>query len=345
MAYFGARGVTASEMERALQATLDPAALGHAYRHLVGIWSRVQFEGLTLQVANRLFIEKTLEVQSTFLKATSNAFGSCVDLLDFAHAFEPSRRHINDWVAGETRGRILELIPADTVTEDTRLVLVNAVYFKSRWRSPFQREATRPEWFFVDEARRFQIPMMTAIGTYAYRRTADVEIVEIPYDGPRFSMAIVLPRKRDGLALVESRLTPDTVGEWFDGDAQYERVLLRVPRFKVNPRDSLKLKPALSELGMPTAFDRERADFTGIHVFKQPEDRLSISDVFHQAFVEVDEHGTEAAAATAVRIVLGSPVRLAAPRPFVADHPFLFLLRDFESGMVMFLGRVSEPLI
>ena len=330
-------------MERALQATLEPATLGRAHRHLLDVWRRVQFKNLTLRVANRLFIEKTLEVEPAFLEATSNAFGACVDLLDFAHAFEASRGRINDWVAGETQGRILELIPSGAVTEDTRLVLANAVYFKAKWRSPFEIENTRPAPFFVDGIRKVEVPMMTTSGTYVYRQTADVDIVELPYDGPRFSMAIVLPRKRDGLALVESRLTPDTVSEWFDGKAQYEDLLVRLPRFKVEPRGSLRLKPALSELGMPTAFDGNTADFTGIHLFKQPQDCLFIGDVFHQAFVEVDEHGTEAAAATAVAIVLGGRTSAPKPRPFVVDHPFLFLLRDFDSGMVMFLGRVTEP--
>jgi len=346
MTYFGARGATASEMERALQATLEPATLGRAHRRLLDVWRRVQFENLTLRVANRLFIERTLEVEPAFLEASSNAFGACVDLLDFAHSCESSRGRINDWVAGETRGRILELIPSGAVTEDTRLVLANAVYFKAKWRSPFEIRATKPAPFFVDRTRTVEVPMMTTIGTYVFRHNADVDIVEIPYDGPRFSMAIVLPRKRDGLALVENRLTPDTVSEWFDGEAPYEDLVVRLPRFKVAPRGSLRLKPALSALGMPTAFDPDTADFTGIHLFKQPEDRLVIGEVFHQAFVEVDEHGTEAAAATASTMPMaGARRERREPRLFVVDHPFLFLLRDFDSGMVMFLGRVTEPVL
>jgi len=143
---------------------------------------------------------------------------------------------------------------------------------------------------------------------------------------------------------VEDKLSAEVLQSWLGGKQEHKRLRLELPKFKVEPGATVRLKDALSELGMPVAFDRAKADFTGIHVFKRPEDRLLISNVFHKAFVEVNEKGTEAAAATAVSMAkAGAAPPSDEPKPFVADHPFLFVLRDVKSQMVLFIGRVTQP--
>jgi serpin B len=354
MTYVGARKDTAAQMKKALHLTLDGAALDNANAAVLTEWQgpllspdrtpRGPEAGeVIVRVANRLFIHKALKVEDPFLKSTRDAFGAPVDLVDFAAAPQPARKHINDWVTQQTGDRIKDLLPPDGVTPDTRIVLTNALYFKAKWSTQFEKSHTKSKPFFADGTRKIDVPTMTQIGHYKYSDVGDAEIAEIDYVGARFAMAIVLPKKRDGLAAVESKLSGDALGEWFTKAAP-TRISLELPKFKIEPGESLRLKPALSELGMPVAFDPEKADFTGIHVFKTPEDRLLISNVFHKAFVEVNETGTEAAAATAVSMArAGAAPPTEEPKPFVVDHPFLFLIRDTKTGLVMFIGRVTQP--
>ncbi len=345
MTWLGARGETAAQMRATLHITIEPTAFIAGSAGLLRAWLTPQADGPELRVANRLFVEKTLAVENPFLAATRDGFAAPAELVDFVRETAASRQHINDWVAARTNDRIKDLLPPDGVIADTRMVLVNALYFKGNWANRFEPIATRPRPFFAGGTRSIDAPTMQQVGHHRYRDVGDVEVLTLDYEASPLSMSIVLPKKRDGLGAVESRMSAGTMSQWIDPAAQYTRVSVELPRFKIEASsEPLRLKDALVGLGMALPFDSGRADFTGIHVFQKPEDRLLISNVFHKTFVEVNEAGTEAAAATAVSMArAGSAPPREEPKPFVVDHPFLFVLHDNASGAVLFLGRVDDP--
>jgi serpin B len=351
MTSLGARADTAAEMKKVMRTTLAPAAFEKAFQSVLYDWQTAgprddaaRDEGsLELRVANRLFVEKTLKVEEPFLKSTREAFGAPAELVDFAGAPQPSRVHINAWVKQQTRDRIVDLIPADGVSPDTRMVLTNAIYFKATWVEQFIEAGTQSKPFFADGTREVKVPTMRRTGFYLHRDAGDVDVCELPFFQGRFALDLLLPKKRDGLAAFEAKLDADTLHEALAG-LESRRVDVHLPRFKIEPGDPLRLKDSLVALGMPLAFDPTKADFTGIHVFQKPEDRLYISAVFHKAFIDVNEKGAEAAAATAVSMArAGAAPPRDEPVPFVVDHPFLFVLRDVQTNIVLFVGRVTEP--
>ncbi|MCA9535697.1 MAG: serpin family protein [Myxococcales bacterium] len=337
MTYAGARADTAAEMQQVLH--VDPAdtTLHRAYRAVGSTWNTTT--SATLRTANRLFAAEGLPLAPEFVALTRTEYDAPVELLDFAGAPDPSRRTINQWVAQRTEERIQELLPAGAVSPLTRLVLVNAIYFKSTWQTPFDASATEPAPFLVNGATEANVPMMRGRATFAWAELPEgLRILEMPYTGGDLSMILLLPNERSGteaLSGIEGALSTETLTRWRAAMSRVE-VEVRLPRFRLEP-PSMALAGPLRALGMPTAFGGE-ADFSGI---APPPGSLSISDVFHRAFIEVNEEGTEAAAATAVVM----RARRAGPPPpsFMADHPFVFVLLDLRSGAVLFLGRVSDP--
>ncbi len=345
MTYLGARGQTAAEMAKAMHLVLAPAALESAHATLLTGWLASANETLELGIANRLFVDKSLAVEAPFLLATKNGFSAPAELLDFAQAAQASRTHINAWIAKTTHDRIVDLIPPDGVNSDTRLVLTNAIFFKAQWMNTFTKALTKKKAFYAGGTRKIDVLTMQQVENLAYRDAGDVEVLSLSYSTGPFELNVILPKKRNGLSAVESTLSIETLERWVGGQVSHERVRFEIPKFKVEPpADPLRLKDALVSLGMIEAFDRHKADFTAIHQFKKPADRLLISEVFHKAFVAIDEDGTEAAAATAVVMArAGGGPPTGEPKPFIVDHPFLFLLRDRTTGMVLFLGRVTDP--
>jgi serpin B len=268
-------------------------------------------------------------------------FGASLEALDFRTAPDAARATINAWVEAHTQRRIRDLLPGGAITPDTRLALVNALYFLADWATPFERAATSSAPFHVSPATRKDVPTMRRMARYRVARGEGVRMLEMPYAGQEVAMLIVLPEERDGLSSVERALSGDTLAAW-RGALQSQHVDLTLPRFQVDPPSALALGGPLVSLGMGVAFDRERADFTGIASPPDPDERLCIAEVFHKAFVKVDEKGTEAAAATAVLMMRGG----AAPppsMPFRAEHPFLFVIVDQSTGLVLFVGRVVDP--
>jgi serpin B len=249
--------------------------------------------------------------------------------------------HINQWVAAQTRERIQDLLPSPSIDADTRLVLTNALYLKAKWLDPFEPRLTRDAWFWVDGRTRREVPTMVHTASFRFAELPAATVIELPYAYERFTFVVVLPRTRDGLAALEKRLTVDTWEGWLSA-LSYERVQLSLPKLWVEPAASMALKPALVAMGMKLAFDREQADFTLIAQHRRAEDRLSISKVFHKTVVEVNEAGTEAAAATAVVMARAGGVPMK-PKEVAIDHPFLFAIRDSENGALLFFGRVTEP--
>ncbi|HEX3125855.1 MAG TPA: serpin family protein, partial [Thermoanaerobaculia bacterium] len=269
-------------------------------------------------------------------------FDAPVELLDFMGAPEPSRVRINQWVEDRTERRIQDLIPAGVIDPDTRLVLVNAIYFLGTWMEPFEERATHPAPFHVAPSETKNVPTMHRTNTFPIAQAKGVTALELPYKGSRLSMLLLVPNQVDGLAALESTLDAQRL-DAITGTMRYESVALALPKFEVCPAESISLRTDLKTLGMPTAFDSNHADFTGIANPPDPADRLFISEVFHKGFVRVDEKGTEAAAATAVVMMFRAGGAPKEPLQIKVDRPFLFLIRDRKSGLVLFLGRVSDP--
>lgn len=343
MTWGGARGDTADEMKKVLHFEGAPDDVLSSAGGLLRAWN-TGTGPMTLRAANRLFGETSYSFEKSFLDRTQSVFGAPLEGVDFIKNAEVARKKINGWVAHETQDRIKELVPPKGVDESTRLVLVNAIYFKGQWAEPFQEAATRPAPFFVAQAQKpGSVATMHRSDSFGFAARDGVKVLEVPYQGSEASMVFVLPDEPYGLEAVEQKLTGATIEGWTRG-LQHQQVNVALPRFQIDPPSSISLSDALQALGMKRAFARGAADFTGIASPRNPEERLYIGNVFHKAFVKLDEKGTEAAAATAVVMALeGAVMPTEPPREFKADHPFLFFLRDTRSGMILFMGRVADP--
>jgi len=342
MTYGGARGETAVEMRRVLHFPEDPAEVHATFGEIYRAWNDAERTDYELRVANRLFGERTYTFEEDYLELTARHYAAPLEPADFRAAAEASRQMINAWVADQTRQRIDNLIAPGSIDRETRLVLVNAIYFKGQWLHEFDPERTRPAPFWTGPERSVQTPTMARTGRFRFARQPDVRLLELPYVGEELSMLLVLPEARDGLDRVEQVLDPELMQTWLDA-LRSTQVHVELPRFKIDPAEPIRLARTLIGMGMPLAFDRRGADFRGIADPPDPEDRLYISQVFHKAFVEVNEEGTEAAGATAVVMLRVTSARVEQLEEFVADHPFLFLIREKSSGAVLFMGRVVNP--
>jgi serpin B len=341
LAFAGAKGATADEMARALYLPrTQDEALGRGRELMARLDDRTR-TAYTLRAANRLFVERSYALEKAYVERVAS-LGAPLEAVDFRTAPEPARLRINGWVAEQTADRIRDLVPPGAVDTETRLALVNAIYLLADWLSPFTRQATQPEAFHLSTDARRDVPTMHQIASFPFAAADGVKLLEMPYVGNELSTVIVLPDRLDGLAEVETGLDAARLGAWITG-MRNERVSVSLPKFMVDPPEPLALAAPLQELGMKLAFDRERADFTGIANPPDPAERLYISKVFHKAFVKVDEKGTEAAAATAVLMPRAASAAMRAPKEFKADHPFLFVIRDRKTGAFLFLGRVADP--
>lgn len=339
MTFGGARGETEAQMKKVLHLEGDRDSVMSSWGTLTRALQSPDRK-LELKIANRLFGEKSTAFDAGFIEKTKTAFGAPLEPLDFKNAFEPARGHINAWVETETRQRIKELLPPRSLDGLTRMVLVNAIYFLADWAEPFMKEATSDEAFKVSATSDKKTPMMRRSGQYRVTEADGVKVLELPYKGNDAAMLVILPNKVDGLAEVEASLTAAKL-QAFSAALAEKNVFVTFPRFEVSP-STMALADQLKALGMPLPFERLKADFTGISNPPDPRERLNIDAVFHKAFVKVDEKGTEAAAATAVSMAAGGGPP---PKPFEfrADHPFVYAIVDKPTGLVLFLGRVSDP--
>jgi serpin B len=328
MTYEGARGETAEEMARTLHFPGPREQLHPAFKALA---EQVGGESgpNQLLIANALWAQTGDRFLPEFFEALSANYGAEPRQVDFRRDTEGARRTINEWVEDRTQGKIQELLKPPHLSPLTALVLSNAIYFKGSWASPFHTERTRDEPFHVVEGQAVTAPMMHQEGRFPYFDGGRFQALELPYAGDDLAMVVVLPKETDGLAEVESSLSL----AW-RAKLGTQRVDVALPRFKLS--GEFELSKALSDMGMPLAFTN-RADFSGMTGSLD----LSISVVAHKAYVDVNEEGTEAAAATAVTMSRG--MAISRPVAFRADHPFLFLIRDRRSGSVLFLGRVLNP--
>lgn len=340
MTYGGAKGETAAQMKKVFHFPEEPAALMASWGGLGRALSDPS-RPITLRIANRLFGEKTYGFEQAYLDRTRTAFGAALEPVDFKNAPDPARQLINTWVEDQTEKRIKDLLTAGSIKPLTRMVLVNAIYFLGNWERQFDAKNTQSEPFHTSAAKTKQVPMMHQTNYFAAAQVGDVKVLELAYKGDSASFLVVLPEKADGLAAVEASLSSATLESWKRA-VKGQTVAVSIPRFELNPSSSLPLSSDLAALGMPIPFDPAKADFTAMGNPTNPNERLNIDEAFHKAFVKVDEKGTEAAAATAVVMAArgGPPPK---PFEFKADRPFLFFVLDKASGLVLFMGRVTEP--
>jgi serpin B len=339
MTYAGARGETEAQMAEAMHYTLPQARLHPAFAALSeALASRGEGaagregEGFRLNVANALWGQEDYAFLASFLDLLDRAYGAGLRRVDFVQAPEEARRTINDWVAEQTEDRITDLIPDGVIDTLTRLVLTNAIYFNAAWAEPFDEGMTQEGPFYLLDGGQVAVPMMRQTTSLGYASDSGYQVVELPYDGHELSMVILLPDAGEFEAF-EASLDAPTLEAILDTRA-YQQVALSMPSFEFSAK--FRLDDALSALGMVDAFT-EAADFSGMTGSRE----LFLSAVLHQAFVSVDEAGTEAAAATAVVAKLtAAPTE---PVVVTVDRPFLFLIRDLETGAVLFLGRVVDP--
>ena len=294
-----------------------------------------QVPAYELATANALWGQEDLIFAVDFLRRLETAFGAGLSRVDFRDT-EQARAIINAWVERETHEKIRNIVPSGLPTSDTRLVLVNAIYFKAAWLEPFNEHSTADMPFIVAADQTVTAATMQRTGEYRYGEVDDLQILELPYRGRDTSLIVVLPRATDGLPDVESRLDAAQFSRW-SKSLQTRRVAVSLPKFTFT--SSVRLEEALQAMGMRDAFNKGIADFSGMTT----EERLFISAVLHKAFVAVDEAGTEAAAATAVMMMTTSVPPPVEPVTFRADHPFLFFIQHRPTGTVLFLGRVVDP--
>jgi serpin B len=338
MTYAGANGDTATQMAKALDFTLPQSQLHSAFNDLaLQLASRGQGasgtdgKNFALNIANALWCEKTFNFLPDFLNTLGQNYGAGVNLLDFVNSPEPSRVTINNWVSNETNKKINNLIPAGAINPQTRLVLTNAIYFDAAWQNPFSANKTQSGTFNLLDGSTVSVPMMNNEASYGYTQGSGYQAVELPYSGNQVAMDIIMP-DAGNFTKFESGMTADSISGIINS-MQTKSTNLTMPKFSFD--SSFSLNAALSALGMPVAFS-DQADFSGMTGNKD----LTIADVVHKAYVAVDEQGTEAAAATGVVM---SAMAIMNQNNVTIDHPFIFVIRDMQTGAILFVGRVMNP--
>jgi serpin B len=303
-----------------------------------------KYEPLQLHVANRLFGREGYAFLPDFLERTKTEWQAPLEAVNFASAPDQVRQRINGWVEEQTRKRIKDLIPQGGVNAGTRLVLVNALYFKAAWRDEFAPRLTANLPFHTSGTAPVNVPTMHQQEKYGYSKETGFTAVTLPYTGMALHLLVLVPDDKQGLPALEKSLTAEQLTKLSRLNTD-RKVKLWLPKFKIEP-PTLSLATQLKSLGMKTAFDEPpgSADFSRMAP-RKPDEYLTISDVFHKTFMALDENGTEAAAATAVAMTAGSaaPREEEKPAEVRVDRPFLFAIQHRETGLCLFLGRVNDP--
>jgi len=342
LAASGAKGETQSEMLKVLHSTqADLPAITQRIATQMENWNRPsRYHQLAL--ANGLFLQKNYPIEGVFGSLAKQKYKAVVANLDFARAAETSRARINAWVSKKTMGRIKGLLPQGSITRDTRVVLANALYFRSDWLHPFEKQRTRLQNFTLPNGRTKMVQMMFQEGGFNYYQDDDIQMVFLPYRNKALQMCVILPRKRNALPALEKNLTGEKLATWLSKGQQQGASPLKIylPKFKFEK--SISLAKVLHELGMKKAFAFQEADFTGI---SKQTPKLVLSSVLHRAVIDLDEKGTTAAAATAMTLALGGGGPPIEPEKIIfrADHPFLIAIVDTTADVPLFFGRVATP--
>jgi serpin B len=334
MTYAGARGETAAGMKKALHLSLDNKDV-HKAQGLLMNCLKSSKAGSKLSIANAIWLQKDYKLLDEFTGVLEKEYGAAPIPVDYVNATEDARKTINVWVEKKTENKIKELLMPGVLNPMTRLVLTNAVYFKGMWFDTFKKENTKKGKFRVSKSNIITADMMHKYGvSFKFLEDKDIKVVELPYLENKYSMFIFLPSEKSGISALEKHLTVKQVEKWLNG-LKYELLeTLAIPKFKMTCEYSLRKN--LVSMGMGVAFNG-KADFSGMAGDKE----LFISFVVHKTFIDVNEEGTEAAAATGVGDVLSCIPEN--PKEFIADRPFFFIIRENPTGAILFMGRVVDP--
>ena len=342
MTYAGAQGETAREMADVFHFVIDQQRLHPAFNALdqgLSALGEIEIEAeggepFQLNIANAIWGQKDFHFEEPFLDTLAENYGAGLRLLDYIQQPEQSRQTINNWVSDQTEKRIRDLIPQGAIDSDTRLVLSNAIYFIATWLEPFEEKMTEEDTFYGLDGNELKVKMMRhgSDQSFGYYRGEGFQVVDLPYVGSQISMLVLVPDQGE-FSNFEENLSFEQLTQVVES-LEYTPMYLRFPKFEYE--SEIGLAQTLAKMGMPSAFSGA-ADFSGMTGSKD----LYISDVFHKAFVSVDEEGTEAAAATAVVMkMVSAPLN---PVELTVDRPFIFLIREHETNSILFIGRVVEP--
>jgi serpin B len=329
MLYEGARGKTADEIRTVFHFAQNDTARRSSFAAFYNRYN-IDSEDYSLSTANAVWIQNNYPVLAQYLGVLARYYMAGAANLDFSNAPEQARKTINDWVANQTAGRITDLFPPGSINSMTLLALTNAIYFKGDWVTKFDSKKTKAADFYTANGPTVQVKMMripSGDGFFNFTHTDGVQILRLPYAGDRLSMLFLLPDEYNTKAL-EKKLTPANLTKW-RGELRREELEIKIPRFELKCR--YDLKETLNQMGMPSVFGA--ADFSGMTGKKD----LFVGSAVHQAWINVNEEGTEAAAATGIGMMGGMPPS------FNADHPFIFMIQDDETGNILFMGKVVDP--
>jgi serpin B len=347
LAYAGARGKTADDIAATLHYPTDIADFHKSYGQLLGTM-QLSANGRTMAVNNAIWLQDGLPVRDEYLALVDRNYSAGLNRVDYVSDPEAARLAINGWVESKTNDKIKELLTRDDITKYTRSILVNTIYFKADWAEPFDKAATKIDKFKLTKGKPVLLPLMNQRNSFGYAEKDGVQILSMPYRGGETDMVILLP-KAGKLAAMEKKITTAGFAPWADPLRESYDVdtIVTLPKFKIEKHYD-KVKETLQTMGMVQPFEDD-ADFTAMKPVNlsstDPNDwNLAVSKVVHQVFIEVEEKGTEAAAATAIVmdvVITGSRRKPPPPKIFRADHPFLFLIRDRRTEAILFVGRFT----
>uniref|UniRef100_A0A131YFY9 Serpin B n=1 Tax=Rhipicephalus appendiculatus TaxID=34631 RepID=A0A131YFY9_RHIAP len=334
MALAGARNTTAKQLADVLHVDSE-----EIHRQFSGFISKLPgyAPDVKLHVANRMYSEKTFPVLDSYLSILRDCYDSTIESVDFRNNFDNVRRNVNAWVEQATQSKIRDLLQPGSVDSLTTLILVNAIYFKGLWKSQFNVNHTRLTGFHLDSNSKTPVHMMYEKSDFnmAHNMALEATALEIPYRGGKTSMVVLLPDKIEGLSTLEEALSAEKLTQILMDLQNCTDVKLYLPRFKFE--QMIYLKQTLAAMGIEELFSLASADLTGISA----DGNLWATEVVHKAFVEVNEEGTEAAAATAVVMGFGCSARVM-EKKFIVDHPFMFLIRSRDPDIILFMGSVRR---
>ncbi len=340
MTYVGAAGTTAEEMKNTLHFLENSDSCHSEFNILMNKIPKKSKDKQATQIsiANSLWAQKDFHFEDVFLKTVKSNYNTPVEMVDFIDEKNrgKTREKINKYVASQTNNKIKDLIGKKILDKTTRLVLVNAIYFKGNWSNPFKEAKTKKKDFFISSKKTVQTDFMQGIFGTHYFENEDVQIAALPYEGRDATMLIFLPKNKDGFNDLQEKFTHENFTEW-NSKLKYRKVAFTIPKFKIE--ESFDLEKVLKKMGMKSAFGK-KADFSGMN----KKNNLYLSKVLHKAFIEVDEAGTEATAATA--IVLNRKSASTNNKPpviFRADQPFIFMIRENSTNSILFIGHYVNP--
>ncbi len=333
MTYTGAENITKQEMKQVMYYLDDKESLAKSFGKLNDHIEAATQKGVQLNIANSLWCQQNYNFMDKFISINDSYYKAGIKKVDFKNNHPQVRKNINKWVEDKTNNKIKNLIKKNMLDPLTRLVLVNAIYFNGKWEHPFKEEKTKEDTFFIYSECTTKADFMNQTVSLRYYKDDLAKVIEIPYEGNEISMMVLLPHKRYGMKELEQKLNYELFQKYIRS-LYKTKVKLSLPKFKFSA--DYDLNDPLKNLGMKTAFQKD-ADFSGITGKKD----LFISEVVHKSFVDVNEKGTEAAAATGVVMRKSSAIMKSAS--FDADHPFIFLIKDNKSGSILFMGRMMNP--